>query len=270
MDYRKVYDSLIQKRKVTPPPVGYAEEHHIIPRSLGGNDSKDNLVKLTAREHFICHFLLVKLYSKGSFEWYKMIRAFMMMCLCESNQERYSNSRLYEKLRHHHSEAMSVAQAGTRNSQYGKKWMYNPETKVSTRVPADGVIPAGWELGRRLPTARRLRELSGLVKKRVRLTEEERHLNEEIKFRAKEERDQIKNAYRQVKKEERLLAAKNKRMALIQQYSVWYALYTEKGWHEFVRLTGYTKSKPNFVMRCAELLSHFIPQNGKRRGKHTK
>jgi hypothetical protein len=40
---------------------GYTEKHHIKPRSLGGTDDADNLVELTAREHFICHWLLTKM-----------------------------------------------------------------------------------------------------------------------------------------------------------------------------------------------------------------
>ena len=39
----------------------YTETHHIIPRSLGGTDDINNLVELTAREHFICHWLLTKM-----------------------------------------------------------------------------------------------------------------------------------------------------------------------------------------------------------------
>lgn len=41
--------------------LGYVERHHIIPRSIGGSDEKSNLVYLTAREHFICHLLLIKM-----------------------------------------------------------------------------------------------------------------------------------------------------------------------------------------------------------------
>lgn len=42
---------------------GYVEKHHILPRSfkLGGEKDAANLVSLTAREHFICHRLLVKM-----------------------------------------------------------------------------------------------------------------------------------------------------------------------------------------------------------------
>jgi hypothetical protein len=39
----------------------YTEKHHIVPRCLGGNDTPDNLVRLTAREHFVCHVLLTKM-----------------------------------------------------------------------------------------------------------------------------------------------------------------------------------------------------------------
>lgn len=34
--------------------------HHIIPKGMGGDDSEDNLVKLTIREHLFAHLLLAK------------------------------------------------------------------------------------------------------------------------------------------------------------------------------------------------------------------
>jgi len=42
-------------------PDGYYEEHHIVPKSLGGSNERKNIIKLTAREHFLCHKLLVKM-----------------------------------------------------------------------------------------------------------------------------------------------------------------------------------------------------------------
>lgn len=39
---------------------GYREKHHKIPRSLGGNGSKSNMVLLSPRKHFIVHWLLTK------------------------------------------------------------------------------------------------------------------------------------------------------------------------------------------------------------------
>jgi hypothetical protein len=39
----------------------YYEKHHVIPKSMGGNNFKENLITLTAREHFVCHLLLLKM-----------------------------------------------------------------------------------------------------------------------------------------------------------------------------------------------------------------
>jgi|694.fasta_scaffold00027_170 hypothetical protein len=58
--YTTWYFSLIENRKSTIPE-GYVEKHHIIPKSIGGTDDSDNLVALTAREHFLAHWLLTKM-----------------------------------------------------------------------------------------------------------------------------------------------------------------------------------------------------------------
>ena len=39
------------------------ESHHIIPRCMNGSNDKSNLVRLTHREHYICHLLLCKMIS---------------------------------------------------------------------------------------------------------------------------------------------------------------------------------------------------------------
>jgi len=60
--YTRIYFSIIENARVRVLPKDqYKETHHIIPRSMGGDNSSDNLVELTAKEHFICHKLLVKM-----------------------------------------------------------------------------------------------------------------------------------------------------------------------------------------------------------------
>lgn len=56
--YTQCYYNIVNRAKAREQ-LGYVEKHHIIPKSLGGKDTADNLVKLTAREHFICHWLNV-------------------------------------------------------------------------------------------------------------------------------------------------------------------------------------------------------------------
>lgn len=82
MNYSKIYFSIIENRKNNPYE-GYVECHHIVPKSLGGTDEKSNLVNLSAREHFICHLLLAKMYSEGTINYHKMVKAFMMMLVCK-------------------------------------------------------------------------------------------------------------------------------------------------------------------------------------------
>jgi len=89
--YKKWHDSIIDRAKNRVLSC-YIEKHHIIPRSCGGSDDKSNLVKLTAREHFIVHLLLTKI-LKGNNKA-KMILAFNFMC-----DLRKINSRLFNSLR---------------------------------------------------------------------------------------------------------------------------------------------------------------------------
>ena len=57
----------------------YYERHHIIPRCCGGTNEEDNLILLTAREHFLAHYLLTKLYKNTSFSG-SLCNAFIFMC----------------------------------------------------------------------------------------------------------------------------------------------------------------------------------------------
>lgn len=67
MDYESHYLRLMAKakrRKIESPLVGYKERHHVIPRCVGGGDEANNLVDLTADEHFVAHELLVKMFPE--------------------------------------------------------------------------------------------------------------------------------------------------------------------------------------------------------------
>lgn len=147
MNYRKHYDLIIDRARQRVL-TGYVEKHHVVPRSLGGTNDIQNIVSLTAREHFICHFLLVKMYTPETVEWYKMINAFRMMNVTSTNHSRYSNSRLYEYLRKNFSATMRVAQSGKNNSQYGTMWICNITLQENKKISTTTVIPNGWIRGR--------------------------------------------------------------------------------------------------------------------------
>lgn len=82
MNYYHVYDKLIQKRRECPLDTEhqYCEEHHILPKCIGGTDDSENLICLTAREHYIAHLLLAKAYNN-----YKLYYAVVKMRVSSRN-----------------------------------------------------------------------------------------------------------------------------------------------------------------------------------------
>lgn len=153
MNYKLIYDTIIKNRQLNPlSETKYGEIHHIVPVSLGGSDDKSNLIRLSAREHFICHALLAEMYDKYTFEWYKMNHAFMMMKSETSNQNRYLNNRLYESKKKDFSDVMSYSQSGTKNSQYGKMWVYNAILQKNVKISDAQLLDykkQGWKVGRK-------------------------------------------------------------------------------------------------------------------------
>lgn len=61
MNYAAHYDKLINRAR-NRILTGYKERHHVIPRCMGGSDEADNIVELTAEEHYVAHQLLVKMH----------------------------------------------------------------------------------------------------------------------------------------------------------------------------------------------------------------
>ena len=134
MNYQKIYNNIIQNRLLNPITNEYTEYHHILPKSLGGSDDKNNLVNLSAREHFICHLLLTKIYKEGSVEWIKMMKAFNRMYSFSNNQLRYSDNKWYEYLKNNYSKAQSFNQSGIKNSQHGTCWVSNLKEKKCFKI----------------------------------------------------------------------------------------------------------------------------------------
>lgn len=95
--YYKWYTSLVENARTREVPVGYIEKHHCVPKSLGGGNNKENLVKLTAREHFVAHRLLTK-FTEGK-DQNNMVMAIHRMIHGHKKKYYKINSRLYEKIR---------------------------------------------------------------------------------------------------------------------------------------------------------------------------
>lgn len=99
--YTSVYYNIINKAKSRIIAIDiYTERHHIIPKSLNGTNNSTNLVILTAREHFVCHWLLTKMVTDKN--KIKMIYALYCMQCATIDQQRYFNkitSRVFARLK---------------------------------------------------------------------------------------------------------------------------------------------------------------------------
>jgi hypothetical protein len=112
MNYTKIYNQLIERaRNRKEERDGYYERHHIIPKCMGGSDDKDNLVKLTAKEHFVAHKLLVEIYPDNG----KLIHSYWRMANNKNDDRReyIVGSREYERLKIKHAKEVSIRQRGT-------------------------------------------------------------------------------------------------------------------------------------------------------------
>lgn len=135
MNYQKVYNQIVEKaisEKRKKYQGTYYEKHHIQPKCLGGADNKSNLVLLTAREHFICHWLLVRIYPNST----KLFHALWGMCNQKNKvQKRYvPPSRAYEEARVLSSKALSRLKTGTINSAQSERMRIdNPNFKLGVK-----------------------------------------------------------------------------------------------------------------------------------------
>ena len=71
---------------------------------MGGSDDEDNNTQLTAREHYLAHRLLTKMYPNQ----HKLLHAFAMMSVKSGKQVREYTSRQYESMKIARSKAMSI------------------------------------------------------------------------------------------------------------------------------------------------------------------
>jgi hypothetical protein len=133
MNYQKIYNQLISKGKSRILIDIGIERHHIIPRCVGGNNNKSNLVELTPEEHYLAHQLLVKIYPDSR----KLLFAAIAM------RRGRSGNKIYGWLRRKFSKSQSVymtAQGPTKD----KRWVSNAtETLLVEKSVADNMIYSG-------------------------------------------------------------------------------------------------------------------------------
>lgn len=145
--YTRLYYMIIERAK-SRTISSYTENHHIIPKSLGGDNSKDNLVSLTAREHFVCHLLLTKMTEGDNRS--KMTMAVFYLTGRGKAKERNNiikNSRLYENLRKEHALCVSKQKKGckqpSRTAETRRRLKASKTGKLNPNFKCEWITPWG-------------------------------------------------------------------------------------------------------------------------------
>ena len=105
MNYQRIYNQIVERAQIRQLE-GYKEKHHIIPKCLDGSNEKENLVELTAREHFLCHSLLCEIYPKNE----KLKHALFLMSIGKQktkDKHYIISSRAYERLKQEYSQMLT-------------------------------------------------------------------------------------------------------------------------------------------------------------------
>ena len=113
--YNHIIKTAIAEHRVRETDTHY-ENHHIVPKSVGGSNSRLNLVLLTGREHFIVHLLLVRCVQDA--DVYRMVNAIRRF------KKKVKTAREFALLR----ATISTFSKGALNPSYGKVWIHNIHT----------------------------------------------------------------------------------------------------------------------------------------------
>lgn len=123
-----MYFAIIDKAKTEQHE--YYEKHHIIPKCVGGTNKKSNLVKLSARQHYLCHLLLPHMVDDKR-QKYKFVCAFNYL---NNTKKKYTNrytSKLYETHKLSLSQFLSEKFSGEGNPMHGRKHSEETLKKIS-------------------------------------------------------------------------------------------------------------------------------------------
>lgn len=143
--YTRWYYQLVAKPDLI---VDYTELHHILPKSLGGSNKRENLVRLSARQHFVAHLLLTKMVDGEAKR--KMCWALHKITFSKNKaQSRIFNSAEYELARRlhaanvskpkskEHQEKISKALTGKKRTSEQKQRMSLSALKERANNPAN-------------------------------------------------------------------------------------------------------------------------------------
>lgn len=147
MNYSKIYNDFIEDRRKKESQLIesgiYRESHHILPRALGGGDDPENLISLTAEDHYFAHLLLAHIYGGTMWQAVKMMRWGRV-----TGERKWLHGRhMYGVARRKSAEALSDLFSGQEGMRGDENGRYDSEAHVWTNVDTGETVEATkWEM----------------------------------------------------------------------------------------------------------------------------
>lgn len=127
-EYKATYDRLMARAHGRSYVKGIHENHHIVPKSLGGSNEKSNIVPLTYREHFLAHWLLTK-FTEGEARRKMLYALYTVSGKTKNHSKRIVSGWQYEISRL----AISEAKRGQKSPRKGQKLNLDENQRNSRR-----------------------------------------------------------------------------------------------------------------------------------------
>lgn len=121
MDYQLHYNKLIETRKsrILSKDI-YYENHHIVMKSMGGTNDESNLIHLTAREHFLAHWLLWRIHKNRQTAYAFVAFTGFFVGHNHKDRPKITSSRGYAEAKEAYSKMHSERMTGVLNSNRSK------------------------------------------------------------------------------------------------------------------------------------------------------
>ena len=185
MNFISEYFEIIGNRLLNPLPVEVkGERHHIFPKSIGGSNNKSNIVKLTLKEHYRCHELLVEMFrdnDENAFQ--RMLYAWNQMRGRVKDLDNPSEA--YAKLKRAFSEICSERMhkqvpwnKGVKGTGGGFKGKHHSDEAKKKISAANKGRPVPWK-GK--PSLMKGKHLSEETRRKLSIAHKGKHLSEEHK-----------------------------------------------------------------------------------------
>lgn len=98
----------------------YLERHHVVPRHAGGSNSKDNLIKISLKDHILAHKIRHEVYKSpydlSAYNYMMGQSAKGKKAICAANGAKSKGRKLTQE----HKDKISKATSGENNPFYGK------------------------------------------------------------------------------------------------------------------------------------------------------